>query len=209
MPVFRSGESAAWCEMEYFEIVTIAANAERTLEWRGPKEKVIVVRGEGRVVLGERSFPVKVGANLDVDAAEGTIRVVDITDDITLVRFCGWWGDAVGGSGLFVVVASESPTDNGDPVTYPKQTRFDRHYHDCDEYWVIYEGQGTAVTEGKACAVGPGDCVATGMGHHHDFPLVATPIKAVYFETTLEGRKRLGHLWEHTHGRAKPKPERV
>ncbi len=35
------------------------------------------------------------------------------------------------------------------------------------------------------------------------------PIAGVYFETTLEGHKRLGHLWEHTHGPAEPQPERV
>ena len=40
-----------------------------------------------------------------------------------------------------------------------------------------------------------GDCLAIGMGHHHDFPNAAEPIKAVYFETTLEGEKRVGHLW--------------
>lgn len=31
-------------------------------------------------------------------------------------------------------------------------------------------------------------------------PQVFETIKGVYFETTLQGQKRLGHLWEHTHG---------
>jgi hypothetical protein len=42
------------------------------------------------------------------------------------------------------------------------------------------------------------------MGHHHDFPQVREPVWAVYFETTLRGAKRRGHLWEHTHGPARP-----
>jgi mannose-6-phosphate isomerase-like protein (cupin superfamily) len=94
-------------------------------------------------------------------------------------------------------------------VGYAKTTNFDSHYHDCDEYWIVLEGRGVAVSEGKSYQVGPGDCVATGMGHHHDFPQASEPIKAVYFETTLQGQERLGHLWDHRHGPAEPALERV
>ena len=58
-------------------------------------------------------------------------------------------------------------------------------------------------------AVAGGDCVPIGLGHHHDLATVTEPVKAVYFETTLEGEKRVGHLWNHTHGPAKPWPERI
>jgi len=34
-------------------------------------------------------------------------------------------------------------------------------------------------------------------------------LNAVYFETTLEGAMRDGHLWEHSHGKAVPAVERV
>ncbi len=122
-----------------------------------------------------------------------------------LVRMCGRWGEQTGGSGLFEVRTSDSPQDRGDPVDYPKTTNFDRHYHDCDEYWIIFAGSGIAVSEEKFYQLHPGDCLATGMGHHHDFPRSGEPVKAVYFETTLEGQKRLGHLWNHTHGQAEPK----
>jgi mannose-6-phosphate isomerase-like protein (cupin superfamily) len=94
-------------------------------------------------------------------------------------------------------------------VDYPKTTHFDSHYHDCDEYWILFQGRGIAVSEGKMYEVREGDCVATGMGHHHDLPRVIEPMKAVYFETTLEGQKRRGHLWNHTHGPAEPKRGRV
>ena len=97
----------------------------------------------------------------------------------------------------------------GDPVAYPKSTGFDAHYHDCDEYWVVLRGVGTVVIGGRHSTVGPGDAIATGTGHHHDFPEVQAPVDAVYFETTLEGQKRIGHLWEHTHGTARPKPDRI
>ena len=80
---------------------------------------------------------------------------------------------------------------------------------DFDEYWIIVKGRGKAVTEGISYDILPGDCVATGMGHHHDLPQVFEFIQAVYFETTLEGQKRLGHLYNHADGPAHPKPERV
>jgi mannose-6-phosphate isomerase-like protein (cupin superfamily) len=112
----------------------------------------------------------------------------------------GSWFEPTGKSGVFRVRPTEAPTDRGDPVTYPKQTTFDSHYHDCDEFWVVVDGAGTAVTEGRHFEVESGDCVATKMGDHHDFPLVRVPIVAVFFETSLHGQQRLGHLWDHTHG---------
>jgi len=122
---------------------------------------------------------------------------------------CGRWGDETGGAGIFTVSKADNPSDRGDPIDYPKETNFDNHYHDCDEYWILFEGRGVAVSEGKRYEVGPGDCIVTGMGHHHDFPQVFEPVKAVYFETTIEGKKRRGHLWNHTHGPAEPKKDRV
>ena len=99
--------------------------------------------------------------------------------------------------------------DPGDAFDYPKTNGIDRHYHDCDEYWIVYEGRGRAVSEGRFYDVAPGDCVATGMGHHHDFPVDYEPFKAVYFETDLEGQKRKSHLWEYRHGKAHPQPDRT
>ena len=67
------------------------------------------------------------------------------------------------------------------------------------------------MSEDKFFDVGPGDCVATGMGWHHDVPCVegGGTLKAVWFEGTLEGQKRVGHLWEPKHGPARPEAERV
>ena len=211
MPVFKSGEGQApsWCEMESFEIVHLSAGSAHTFERRGRKEKLIVASGVCTIRYGGRAVRGERGTNLDIETVNDRFDVTDVIEGATLVRLCGRWGDEVGGSGLFFAVESENPSDAGDPFSYPKRTAFDRHYHDCDEYWVIYEGCGTVVSEGKSYPVGPGDCVATGMGHHHDFPEVSSPIKAAFFETTLEGRKRTGHLWEHTHGLAEPRPERV
>jgi mannose-6-phosphate isomerase-like protein (cupin superfamily) len=94
-------------------------------------------------------------------------------------------------------------------VEYPKTTAVDPHYHDCDEYWIVLDGACTTMVGGRHFPMRPGDCAPIGMGHHHDMPTVTAPVKAVFFETTLEGEKRVGHLWNHTHGVARPMPERV
>ncbi|HZG68162.1 MAG TPA: hypothetical protein VEZ12_15565 [Herpetosiphonaceae bacterium] len=211
MPVFKSGLglAPAWCELTYFEIVELQTGARHTFDWIGNKEKLIVGKGRCRLSVAGQVMELETGAQLDLRAAEEEPALVEVLTDTTLVRMCGQWRHELGGSGLFTVSRSDTPRDTGDPVAYPKTTNFDCHYHDCDEYWILFEGAGTAVSEGKSYQVGAGDCVATGMGHHHDFPDVTERVQAVYFETTLAGQKRRGHLWDHTHGHAQPQPERV
>jgi mannose-6-phosphate isomerase-like protein (cupin superfamily) len=195
--------------MDYFEIVSLSKGETRTLDRFGVKEKLIVGNGECVIYRGGNAVKAKPGTNLDLVAASDRFEIGNVTADTVLIRMCGRWGDEIGGSGLFGVAKSPNPSDGGDPVDYPKETNFDSHYHDCDEYWILFEGRGVAVSEGKRYEVEAGDCVVTGMGFHHDFPVVHEPVKAVYFETTIEGRKRRGHLWNHTHGPAQPQDERV
>ena len=211
MPVFKSGKGLApeWCEMESFEIAELSAGETHTFERVGQKEKLIVGKGQCRIALAGQTVTAGEGANLDLNTKDGEFEVLEVFSDTTLIRMCGRWGDETGGSGIFTVETSDVPQNRGDPVDYAKMTSLDNHYHDCDEYWILFEGRGIAVSEGQSYEVGPGDCVATSMGHHHDFPQVFEPVKAVYFETTMEGQKRRGHLWNHTNGPAQPRPDRV
>ncbi|NSW91436.1 MAG: hypothetical protein HPY74_12320 [Firmicutes bacterium] len=211
MPVFKSGLGLApeWCEMEFFEIVHLTKGLTHVFERMGKKEKLIVGKGACRISVEGRTIDAEEGCNIDLTTPEGQFVVVDVLLESTLIRMCGHWGDEVGGSGIFTVEKSEITGTYGDPSDYPKNTNFDNHYHDCDEYWIIYEGSGIAVSEGKSYKVGPGDCIATRMGHHHDFPQVFETIKAVCFETTLRGCKRLGHLWNYKHGEAQPLKDRM
>ena len=216
MPVFRagSGQAPAWCELHRFDIVDLPAGAGRyDFDRAGPREKLIVGEGACTVAVGGREQEAGKGANIDLPegGGEAGFSILEVSEDATIIRMAGDWGDEVGGSGLFSVdeAAEGDRDDRGDSVAYEKRTRFDCHFHDCDEYWILFAGRGVAVSEGKSYEVSAGDCVATGMGHHHDFPLVHEPVRAVYFETTMEGEKRRGHLWDHTHGKAQPRAERV
>jgi mannose-6-phosphate isomerase-like protein (cupin superfamily) len=209
MPVLKKRTKAmpTWCELEYFDIIELPSGATYTLPRAGQKQKLIVGKGRCRLALDGESKLVETGANLDWQS--DALQVEEVLEPVVLVYMAGRWGQETGGSGLFKFANSDAPQDRGDPVPYAKATNFDCHYHDCDEYWIFFEGSVIAVSEGKRYEVGAGDCVATGMGHHHDIPQVFEPGRAVYFETTLEGQKRRGHLWDHTHGVAQPKLDRV
>lgn len=211
MPLFRAGPNQApeWCELEQFDIVELKAGQTHVFPRIGYREKLIIAKGRCRIAYDLKEVQAETGATLDLDSPYGRFEVLVVFEDTTLVRLAGRWGEETGGCGVFTAAEVDDPHDQGDPVDYPKRTPFDSHYHDCDEYWIIVEGRGLAVSEGKEYEVGPGDCLATGAGFHHDLPRVYEPIRGVYFETTLEGQKRLGHLWDHTHGPAQPRTERV
>jgi mannose-6-phosphate isomerase-like protein (cupin superfamily) len=210
MPILISGGPIpTWCEMSYFEIVQLAPGQQHIFTRRDQKEKLLVGQGQCTIHYDGLTVVAQRKTNLDLTSAEGQFEVSDVGAATILIRVCGDWGQELGNSGLFELDASENPQDNGDPVDYAKATNFDSHYHDSDEYWILFKGSGVAVSEGKHYEIAPGTCVATGMGHHHDLPFIHEHLEGVYFETTLAGQKRLGHLWNHTHGLAQPKAERV
>jgi mannose-6-phosphate isomerase-like protein (cupin superfamily) len=199
MPIMHGDMNGhpAWCELEQFAIVPLATGDKHTWHATHQANKLVLVEGRCRI----NDHALSAGGSLDVPAGDW---VVVGEGPATVVELGGHWGDDQGGAGIFGVSRADQLGDAGDPVSYPKHTTFDRHYHDCDEYWIVVHGSGTVSTEDHLYRVGPGDCVATRMGHHHDFPLVDEPVRAVFFETTMRGQRRRGHLWEHTHGPARP-----
>ena len=76
---------------------------------------------------------------------------------------CAAIGATTWRAAAFSACGDRSQQNNGDPVTYPKHTAIDRHYHDCDEYWIILEGAGEVVVDdgtpmsmwATACASAP------------------------------------------------------
>lgn len=206
MSVFRSGDAApGWCELEDFEVIDLKRGERVTRARTTRTERVMVTRGTARVRVPDGAIVLKEAQFLDLPP--GAAFLADgISESAQLVRLCGAWGSEMGGCGIFRAVLGAPKPPFGDPWSYPKRTSIDRHYHDCDEYWVILEGRGTVAIDDTLMPVAPGDCVAIRMGHPHDFPDVETEVRAVFFETTLAGEKRIGHLWDHTHGTARPQP---
>jgi mannose-6-phosphate isomerase-like protein (cupin superfamily) len=194
--------------LKAFEIHTLARDETVARTPATRSERLMGTLGTCQLRRGSRTLLLKEGQFLDIDPAEGEWTMIGAADRAQFVRLCGDWGDDMAGCGIFRVQPSDEP-NQGDPVDYPKHTKIDRHYHDCDEYWIILEGAGEVVVDDRHSHVDVGDCLCIGTGHPHDFPLVDRDVKAVFFETTLYGRKRTGHLWNHTHGQAQPMPERI
>ena len=208
MPLFDPAAPPDWCELQGFEVHRLTTGKT----WEGsrgfPRERLLMSGGRALVSTGGKASVLRSGQFLDLADDANTWSVLASTDDADFVRLGGHWGDEIAGCGVWTLRNTTDPSDQGDPVSYPKHTRMDSHYHDYDEYWILLDGHATAVVSGQFHTLGPGDCVAIGAGHHHDMPDVQSPMRAVFFETTLLGKRRLGHLWEHTHGPAAPDPDK-
>ena len=201
--IVRQGEALPdWCQLREFSIVELdKAGLQLTPKRRS--ERVVACRGSVQLRGQGRSKVVGMGQYADI-GPEGPVEVVPVYDSAQVVLLSGDWGTETGGCGIFSAEDTTTPVDRGDPVSYPKTTNIDSHYHDCDEYWILLEGSATVVVDGDAGPFAPGNCLCIGMGHPHDMPHAPERVKAVFFETGLERRKRVGHLWEHTHGVAVP-----
>lgn len=72
--------------------------------------------------------------------------------------------------------------------------RFDRHYHDCDEYWLVFAGRALVVVGDRSYPVGAGDIVCTPAGTEHDVVGVAETLEAFWLEGPTPPGGRIGHL---------------
>jgi mannose-6-phosphate isomerase-like protein (cupin superfamily) len=72
--------------------------------------------------------------------------------------------------------------------------RFDLHYHDCDEYWLVFSGRARVLVGSQTYTVGPGDIVCTPTGTEHDVVAVAETLEAFWFEAATPPGGRVGHL---------------
>jgi len=71
--------------------------------------------------------------------------------------------------------------------------RFDRHFHDCDEYWLIFAGMAKVMSEGMEHYVQAGDIVCTRSGDEHDVLEVYEDLEAFWFEAETAPGGRVGH----------------
>jgi mannose-6-phosphate isomerase-like protein (cupin superfamily) len=72
--------------------------------------------------------------------------------------------------------------------------RFDRHYHDCDEYWLLFAGRARVVVGSESYEVGRGDIVCTPTGTEHDIVGVYETLEGFWFEGRTPPGGRIGHL---------------
>ena len=72
--------------------------------------------------------------------------------------------------------------------------RFDCHYHDCDEYWLVFRGKARVMSEGQEYYVKAGDVVCTRAEDEHDVLEVYEDLEAFWFEDATPEGGRTGHL---------------
>jgi mannose-6-phosphate isomerase-like protein (cupin superfamily) len=72
--------------------------------------------------------------------------------------------------------------------------RFDCHYHDFNEYWLVFGGKAKVRSEGREYYVKPGDIVCTQAGEEHDVLEVYEELAAFWFEDPCPEGGREGHL---------------
>lgn len=77
----------------------------------------------------------------------------------------------------------------------PASGRFDRHHHDCDEYWFIVEGRAIIEIDADRYRIEPGDIVCTERGREHDvLQLFDDELVGFWFEAALVPGGSPGHL---------------
>lgn len=201
--VIRQGDAfPAWCEVKSFSQIDLAPGKEEKIAVKGPRARLLATSGSFQVRQGGRSQVLREQQFFELDPGEAVLSGTGAAQAMLLE---GAWGDELGGCGTFRAENVAEPKDRGDPVGYAKHTNIDAHYHDCDEYWLMLEGRATVVLDGQFAEMRPGDCFLIPMSAVHDMPDAPEPVKAVYFESSLKGRKRTGHLWRHTHGEPDPR----
>ena len=200
MPLLKLSENKFpdWSEVKKISQLTIESNRTTEITKSFSKYALFVISGECSIRTNgyEKIFI----ENDSLFSDKKNISIKTTTQKTEIVMIEGIWGDEIGGSAVFKMSKHSTPRNIGDPVDYPRTNDFDNHYHDFDEYWIILKGSGLAVSEGVKYKFSDGDIVATRMGDHHDLPEVYEDIHGIYFETALRGQKRMGHLWNHTHG---------
>ncbi len=192
MPIVNISEKFPdWCEVKKFEIHSLGDNQKSIYNPDYQKSVVIVLEGSVTTQVQNETKNIKGGES--VFATSEPILLNGTGSKVMAIY--GNWGENIGGIGIFWVEKIDNPINPGTPADYNRNTSFDNHYHDCDEYWIIYKGKGLVYSEGKEYEVKPEDCVVTETGEHHDFPVVYETVWSVFFETTMSGDGRRGHLW--------------
>lgn len=208
MSVIQTGDGKApeWCELEDFEIINMKYDERRTFKRKCDREIYVVATGAPVFSFGDYECKGAEGAFVHVPST--------CTDDMNIwawhyntmiIRMVGHW-KSMATAGVHIIKTAEKPLLDGMPYDDNKTTDFDRHYHDCQEYWVIYDGEGRLVIGEKFFDVKPGDCVLTPRAWHQDVESIkgGGDLSLIWLGSTLHGEKRVGHLYESKNGVAEP-----
>lgn len=190
-------------ELDFYQIIKLPEGSVKEFPRYSLKEKLFIGEGKCKLEINGEVKILKYGDIFDINSDKNNPAFLTSLEPSIIIWIGGTWSEETGSFGVFTINNSPNPKNIGDPVSYSRKTEFDNHYHDCDEYWIIFRGSALVVSENKFYKINEGEALFTKAGDHHDLPEVYQTLKGVYFETSLKGLKRKGHLWVHTHGHPK------
>jgi mannose-6-phosphate isomerase-like protein (cupin superfamily) len=155
----------------------------RELKPTSPRERLVVLHGEvtvecefGRFTLKRRDF---------VEIPQSGARVTNAgNSSAELARIAGHWQQVI----------------RNEICLFRPDRPCDYHYHDSDEYWMVFRGHFTLNYDGNEYELRPGLMLAAGMGFEHGSVAPEEHFEAVVIATQLEGQLRDGHLVRDRHG---------
>lgn len=159
----------------------------RRIEPTTKKDRIVVLSGIvqvetelGRTTLHKRDY-------FDIPASGATLTNTG-TSMAEIGRVMGHWDHSVRSE-----ICMFQP---GNPC--------DTHYHDGDEYWVVFRGHFTLDYNGRKIKVGPGTLMAAGKGYEHGAEEVEEVMNGLVIAMPLEDGKRDGHLNRANQGAPTP-----
>lgn len=173
-----SGHTPYWGFMSENPIPTV-----RRIEKTHPSERLVVIGGTVQVESEHGRFSLQKRDYVDVPESGLTLTSSSAgAPEIAWIK--GDWERTIRTEVFFA--------QPGMPCDY--------HYHDGNEYWVIFRGNFTLDFAGRRIPVGPGTLMAGGMGLEHGALDPEQPLSAIVMAMPLEGRGRDGHLNREMHG---------
>jgi quercetin dioxygenase-like cupin family protein len=161
--------------------------ATRRIEPTTPKDRIVVVSGVvqvetefGRTTLNKRDY-------FDIPASGATLTNTG-TAMAEIGRVMGHWEHSV----------------RSEICMFDPEHPCDTHYHDGDEYWVIFRGHFTLDYHGRKIKVGPGTLMAAGKGYEHGAENVEETMNGLVIAMPLEDAQRDGHLNRERQGAPTP-----
>lgn len=151
--------------------------ASLRIEPTTPKDRITVVSGQVQVESEHGRFTLHKRDYYDVPASGATVMNSG-QSMAELVRVKGHWDHTV----------------RNEICMFRPGNACDYHYHDGDEYWVIFRGHFTLDYNGMRIPVGPGDLLAAGKGIPHGALAPEEAMNAIVMAMPLEDGERDGHL---------------
>lgn len=197
------GDRPSWVEISDFEIFTLDQaypdGGIRKLEKNHEREVVVALGGEviveselGRATLKRRDW---------LEIPPGGMAVSSMRSVTTphfhssayypaeVIRIGGTW-DHINHISIF-----QFRVDRPLPV----------HYHDFNEYWLVFRGHPLATHDGEELQLHPGTLLATRTGHEHGIAQPAETVEGVGLQSRPVGRMRHGHLHRDVDGPPEPR----